>query len=52
MERLKVLGTWILLVIAFYLFSNWLIYLCLNGGENAKTNTNNIQTVNEIKQKN
>lgn len=49
MERLKVLGTWVLLVILFYLFSNGMIYLFLHKGENAKTPKNNIQVVNENK---
>lgn len=31
MERLKELGTWVILVIAFWLFSNGMIYLYLNG---------------------
>ncbi|MDE5830295.1 MAG: hypothetical protein K2H53_00960 [Clostridia bacterium] len=31
MNRLKELGTWVVLVIAFWLFSNGMIYLYLNG---------------------
>lgn len=46
MDRLKELGTWVVLVIAFWLFSNGMIYLYLNSMENsnindATTNTNN-----------
>lgn len=33
MDRLKVLGTWVVLVLAFAIFSNGIIYLCLNGEE-------------------
>ncbi len=42
MDRLKTLGGWVIIVIAFYLFSNGLIYLCLNG-------MNNDRIKNEIK---
>lgn len=41
MDRLKVLGTWIVLVIAFYLFSNGIIYLVTHNG-NLKNNKENI----------
>ncbi len=33
MDRLKVLGTWVILVLAFLIFSNGLIYLVLHGEE-------------------
>ena len=33
MDRLKELGTWIILVLAFFIFSNGLIYLVLHGEE-------------------
>ena len=41
MDRLKVLGTWIILVIAFYLFSNGIIYLVIHNGS-LKNNNENI----------
>ena len=49
MERLKVLGTWVLLVILFYLFSNGMIYLFLHKGEKVQTQRNNNQVVNQSK---
>lgn len=51
MERLKELGTWVVLVIAFWLFSNGMIYLYLNGiGNNEVRNSNqNITSSEEIK---
>lgn len=33
MSRLKKLGTWIILVLAFIIFSNGLIYLMIHGEE-------------------
>ncbi len=33
MDRLKELGTWVILIIVFLIFSNGLIYLVLNGEE-------------------
>ena len=51
MERLKELGTWMLIVIAFYLFSNGLIYICLHNGSITNNNMNNSQTVNQVKSK-
>ena len=48
MERLKVLGTWVILVIAFYLFSNGLIYIALHNGSVKSNNTvNNTQTITQ-----
>jgi len=48
MERLKELGVWVVLVIAFYLFSNGLIYIALhNGSVKNNTNINNAQIVNQ-----
>lgn len=48
MERLKELGTWVILVIAFYLFSNGLIYIALhNGSVTNNVSTNNTQIVNQ-----
>ncbi len=50
MERLKELGTWVVLVIAFWLFSNGIIYLCLNKiGNNELKNESQTQIINEIK---
>lgn len=47
MERLKVLGTWIILVIAFFIFSSVIIKINLNQMKNSNTNTNKHQVVNE-----
>ena len=47
MDRLKRLGTWVLLVIAFYLFSNGLIYVCTYNGGLKDTNSNNNQVINK-----
>lgn len=49
MDRLKELGTWVLLVIALWIFSNGIIYVVLNGmNTNQNNNTEaNIETVNE-----
>lgn len=33
MDRLKQFGMWIILIIAFWIFANGLIYLVLNGKE-------------------
>lgn len=49
MDRLKELGTWIILVIAFYIFANGLIYICLNNGSMPNNNTNNNQIINETR---
>jgi len=49
MERLKVLGTWVLLVIAFYLFSHGLIYVCLQSSAFKGNTTNNTYVENEVK---
>ena len=52
MERLKELGTWVLLVIAFFLFSNGLIYIWLHGPEireNRENKKNNVSIVNKLK---
>ena len=38
MDRLKTLGTWVLLVIAFYIFSQIMIYLFLNKSNNEASN--------------
>lgn len=38
MDRLKTLGTWVLLVIAFYIFSQIMIYLFLSKGSNEASN--------------
>ena len=51
MERLKELGTWVILVIAFYLFSNGMIYLCLHGQEIAQNRINDKEIVNEVNKK-
>lgn len=46
MDRLKELGTWVVLVIAFWLFSNGMIYLYLNGmGNKEVKNTTQTTTV-------
>lgn len=47
MDRLKELGTWVVLVIAFWLFSNGMIYLFLSAPENTQNNivNNNSQIV-------
>ena len=44
MDRLKTLGTWILLVIAFYIFSQVMTYLFLHKAEPVEDNvvTNNV----------
>lgn len=43
MDRLKELGTWVVLVIAFWLFSNGMIYLYLhNMGNDNTNNTTNV----------
>lgn len=49
MDRLKVLGTWLILVIAFYLFSNGIIYLIIHGGslKNNKENIANNMVISE-----
>ena len=49
MQRLKVLGTWIVLVIAFYLFSNIMIKLYLNKIKASEVNNNKTQIVQEEK---
>ena len=49
MERLKVLGTWVLLVILFYLFSNGMIYLFLHKGEKTNPPRTNNSIINETK---
>ena len=50
MDRLKRLGTWIILVIAFYLFSNGIIYLFLyNGNMSNNKKINETQIVNQSK---
>lgn len=51
MDRLKELGTWVILVIAFYLFSNGMIYLWLHAPkqENQNQNTVNAETIQEQK---
>ncbi len=49
MERLKELGTWIILVIAFYLFSNGIIYICLQQSGVSKTNETAPQMLNHAK---
>ena len=47
MDRLKTLGTWVLLVIAFYIFSQIMTYLFLYDGEDEKNNTENTQITSE-----
>lgn len=49
MDRLKTLGGWVIIVIAFWLFSNGITYIILHG-----INFNNNNTVNntEIVSKN
>lgn len=42
MDRLKELGTWVILVIAFWLFSNGMIYLYLHSMGNDNKTTNNV----------
>lgn len=49
MDRLKRLGTWVLLVLAFFIFTDIIIYICIHNGSLKSSNTQNIQTVNEIK---
>lgn len=49
MSRLKELGTWVILIIAFYLFSNGLIYVCLQSSAFKGNNANNTQVINEAK---
>jgi len=49
MDRLKELGTWVVLVIAFYLFTNGIIYVCLNRAPFKDNGANNIQAVNSVK---
>lgn len=49
MERLKELGTWVVLVIAFYLFSNGIIYLWLHAPNKENQNTVNTQVIQEQK---
>ncbi len=46
MDRLKELGTWVVLVIAFWLFSNGMIYLYLHSINSENSNTNVINNVN------
>ncbi|MCI8620718.1 MAG: hypothetical protein HFJ50_02645 [Clostridia bacterium] len=49
MKRLKELGTWVILVIAFYLFSNGIIHIILQSGAFQGHNTNKMQVVNQVK---
>lgn len=52
MDRLKELGTWIVLVIALYIFTNVIIYICLNPQQIAGTIynlTHKAEAVNEVK---
>lgn len=49
MKRLKELGTWVILVIAFYIFSNGLIYVCLQSDVFKNNNNSNKQVVNEAR---
>lgn len=50
MDRLKELGTWVILVIAFYLFSNGLIYIALHNGSVKPINeANNAQITTQKK---
>lgn len=51
MDRLKELGTWIILVIAFYLFSNGLIYIALHNGSVKQNNNNNLNNTQVVTQK-
>ena len=49
MDRLKTLGTWVLLVIAFYIFSQVITYLFLGGPKNVDDNiSNNVVTNNSV----
>ncbi len=52
MDRLKQLGTWVILIIAFILFSNGIIYLMLHGqelGMKIYNTTHKDEIVNESK---
>lgn len=49
MDRLKELGTWVILVIAFWLFSNGMIYLFMNSVENTQNKVDNNTIQSEIK---
>lgn len=52
MDRLKELGTWVILVIAFWLFSNGMIYLYLHSIDmenNNETITNNVTSQSLLK---
>ena len=54
MDRLKELGTWVILVIAFFIFSNFLIYLIFHGeelGGKIYNMTHDEQVINEVKEK-
>lgn len=49
MDRLKELGTWVVLVIAFYLFTNGIIHIFLNQAPFKDNETNNTQVVDSVK---
>ena len=49
MDRLKELGTWIILAIAFYLFTNGIIYIFLNQTPFKDNGANNTSVVNSVK---
>ena len=48
MDRLKTLGTWVLLVIAFYIFSQVITYLFLGGPNTAQEGATNNDITNSI----
>ncbi len=53
MDRLKVLGTWILITILFYIFSNAIIYMYFHGeeiGGKIYNMTHKETVVNEVKE--
>lgn len=45
MERLKTLGTWVLIIIAFFIFSNIMIKRYLKNIRASENNVNSVQTV-------
>jgi len=48
MDRLKTLGTWVLLVIAFFIFTNVIIQICIHNGSLKNVNTTNTNTINQM----
>lgn len=52
MERLKQFGRWILIILAFWIYTNLIIYISLNGeeiGMKIYNMTHDEEIVNEVK---